>query len=124
MPTAKTSLSPALLLAALLIGAAGVALGMAVDRGSASRTPGTGSASGWSATAGPASSPTPPAPWTISISTHSPAEASLVAGQATIITMLETPVPTVAPPTATPAPYRSPTPTPTGANGGVRVGER
>jgi hypothetical protein len=123
MSTAKTALSPALLLAALLIGAAGVALGMALDRGSAPATSST--TTDWSGgSAGPAMPTTSGAPSTAwGTSTPSPAD-DLAAGQATIISALWTPVPTAAPPTATPAPYRSPTPTPGPEPGHVRIGER
>jgi hypothetical protein len=122
MPTARTVLSPALLVAALLIGAAIAALLIgALGLGSVTRP--SGSEEWWPDSAGPASSATPRMPWTFSTSTPSPAD-DLAAGQATIISALWTPVPTAAPPTSTPAPYRAPTSTPTGTSGQVRIGER
>jgi hypothetical protein len=120
--TAKTALSPALFLAALLIGAAGVALGMAWDRGSAPATSST--RTDWSGDSAIPATPTTRGAPSTAWGTSTPSPDDLAAGQATIIAALWTPVPTAAPPTWTPVPYRSPTPTPGPEPGHVRIGER
>jgi hypothetical protein len=110
-----------LLLASLLILSAVLALVLAWRLGSAPTTSSTTTA-GSGAAAGRAASAIPGAPWTgWERWTPSPAEATLVAGQATIIAAVWTPT---APPTPTPAPYRPPTPTPSGTSGQVRIGDR